>query len=57
MNKKYKSIFNPGVARALLKLGNNIVDIKADKQDCNKTIFIFEETEKFIKDLVGLKSN
>lgn len=51
MNKKYKSIFTPGVARNLLRMGNPIVDIKPDKSNENKTIFIFEETEKFINDL------
>lgn len=51
MNKKYKSIFTPGVARNLLKLGNPIIDIKPDKNNNDKTIFIFEETEKLISDL------
>lgn len=51
MNKKYKSIFTPGVARYLLKLGNPIIDIKPDKNNNDKTIFIFEETEKLINDL------
>lgn len=48
---KYKSIFTAGVARYLLKLGNPIYDIKADKKNKNKTIFIFEETEKFKNDM------
>lgn len=48
---KYKSIFNAGVARHFLKLGNPIADIKPDKKEPNKTIFIFEETEKFMKDM------
>ena len=51
----YKSIFTPGVARFLLKLGNPIYDIKADKKNKDKTIFIFEETEKFIKDMASVK--
>lgn len=50
----YKSIFKPAIARKLLKMGNQIVDIKAQKEDCNKTIFIFEETEKFKKDLMSI---
>ena len=33
----YKSIFTAGVARYLLKLGNPIYDIKADKNNKDKT--------------------
>ena len=33
----YKSIFTAGVARYLLKLGNPIYDIKADKKNKDKT--------------------
>lgn len=51
----YKSIFKPAIARKLLKMGNKIIDIKAQKEDCNKTIFIFEETEKFKEDLATLQ--
>lgn len=52
--KLYKSIFKPAIARRLLKLGNPIFDIKAQKEDSDKTIFIFEETEKLKKDLAAL---
>ena len=52
---KYKSIFTAGVARYLLKLGNPIYDIKADKKNKNKTIFIFEETEKFKTDMASVE--
>lgn len=51
----YKSIFTAGVARHLLKLGNPIYDIKPDKKNNNKTIFIFEETDKFVKDMASVK--
>lgn len=50
----YKSIFTPGVARCLLKLGNPIYDIKPDKKNDNKTIFIFEETNKFKNDIASI---
>lgn len=53
--KKYKSIFKPAIARALLKLGNPIADIKAQKEDFNKTVFLFEITEKFEQDLATLQ--
>ena len=52
---KYKSIFTAGVARYLLKLGNPIYDIKADKKNKHKTIFIFEETEKFKNDMASVE--
>ena len=51
----YKSIFTAGVARHLLKLGNPIYDIKPDKRNKDKTIFIFEETEKFVNDMDSVK--
>lgn len=50
----YKSIFTAGVARYLLKLGNPIYDIKPDKNNTDKTIFIFEETVKFRKDMASV---
>ena len=53
MDKKYKEIFTPYVARRLLKMGNPIYDIKPQKENRDKTIFIFEITEKFDKDMVS----
>ena len=49
--KQYKTIFNPGIARRLLKLGNAIIDIKPDRNNSTKTLFIFEINEKFNNDL------
>lgn len=54
MNKDFISIFKPKRVRQLLKLGNNIVDIKADKNNKDRTIFIFKNTEKLQKDLNSL---
>ena len=53
----YKSIFTAGVARYLLKSGNPIYDIKPDKKNKEKTIFIFEETEKFMNDMASVKKH
>ena len=47
-----KCIFMPYVARRLLKMGNMIVDIKPCKENRDKTIFVFEDTEKLQSDLV-----
>ena len=54
---KYKSIFTAGVARYLLKLGNPIYDIKPDKKNKDKTIFIFEETKKIKNDMASVKKH
>ena len=53
----YKSIFTPGVARYLLNLGNPIHDIKPDKKNNDKTIFVFEETEKFKNDMASVEKH
>ena len=53
MNKQYKEIFTPYVARRLLKMGNPIYDIKPKKEDRNQTIFVFEITEKLQKDMAS----
>ena len=53
MDKQYKEIFTPYVARRLLKMGNPIYDIKPKKEDRNKTIFVFEITEKLQKDIAS----
>ncbi len=48
--KTTKCILNPAVARKLLREGNPIIDIKANKSQKDKTVFIFELTDKFIGD-------
>lgn len=53
---KYKSVFIPGIARRLLKMGNPIYDIKPLKENPDASIFIFEETEKFKADFVTVKN-
>lgn len=52
----YKSVFNPRVARNLIRRGNIVYDIKADKREPQRTIFIFEATGKFWKDLEEINS-
>lgn len=53
MDKQYKEIFTPYVARRLLKMGNPIYDIKPTKENRDKTIFVFEITEKLQKDMAS----
>lgn len=53
MEKQYKEIFTPYVARRLLKMGNPIYDIKPNKINRDKTIFVFEITDKFKIDITS----
>ncbi len=46
-----KIVFLSSVARHLLKLGNTIVDIKPDKTNKERTVFVFRNDEKFKHDL------
>lgn len=50
----YKIIFNPSIARQLLHKGNCIKDIKPNKENIKQTIFIFECTDKLLKDLTSI---
>lgn len=50
-----KLIFKPKIARQLLRLGNKIIDIKANKDNLDMTVFIFENTEKLKEDLNIIK--
>lgn len=50
-DKNVKFIFSPFVAKNLLRMGNPIIDIKPDNDNKDKTIFIFELTEKLKKDI------
>ena len=47
VNKEYKLVFNAGVARKLLKMGIAIADIKADRTNHDKTVFVFKRTNEF----------
>ena len=47
IQKEYKLVFNCGVARRLLKMGIPIADIKADRANHDKTIFVFKRTSEF----------
>lgn len=51
---KTKLIFNSFLAKQLLNKGNPIVDLLKNHKIENATVFVFEETEKFIKDLSEL---
>ena len=54
--KQYKIIFNAGVARNLLKANCPISDIKADRNNKDKTLFIFERTPEFERAFAEINS-
>ena len=45
-----KLIMNPIMSRKLL-LGNTVIDLKPKKENYRETIFIFEATDKLVKDI------
>ena len=45
-----KLVFSPMIARRLLKMGNQIIDIKGDKNDQKRTVFVFKKDDKFNTD-------
>ena len=47
IKKEFKLIFNSGCARRLLKMGIPIADIKADRTNPDKTVFVFKRTDEF----------
>lgn len=49
--KDFKIIYSPKKARKLLKKGFALVDIKPNKRDAQKTVFVFRQNEEFIKAL------
>lgn len=57
IEQKYKVIIKPSIARKLLKLGNQICDIKPNKNNSEASVFVFEFNEKFMNNLNELKKN
>lgn len=47
IKKEYKLVFNSGVARRLIRMGINVADIKADRANQDKTVFVFKRTSEF----------
>lgn len=45
--KEFKLVFNAGVARRLVRMGINIADIKADRANVDKSVFVFKRTPEF----------
>lgn len=51
---KAKVIYNPSIARQLLKKGNLIIDIKPNSKKTTETVFVFECTDKLLSDLTSV---
>lgn len=49
-NKTSKLIFKTYIARRLIKMGNKVIDIKPDRENAQRTIFVFQVDEKFDRD-------
>ena len=47
IKKEYKLVFNAGVSRRLLRMGVPIADIKSDRANPDKTVFVFKRTNEF----------
>jgi hypothetical protein len=48
--KEAKLIFNAGACRALLKAGCVIIDVKPDRENPIKSVFVFKNDEHFQKE-------
>lgn len=47
MKKEAKLVFNMGVGRALLKAGAQVIDVKPDRTNQDKTVLVFKNDETF----------
>lgn len=46
-NKESRLVFNMGVGRALLKANCQVVDVKPDRTNLDKTVLVFKNDEHF----------
>lgn len=54
MKKEAKLIFNMGVGRALLKAGCQVIDVKPDRTNPDKTVLVFKNDELFQEELTRI---
>lgn len=52
--RKSRLIFDAKIARKLLKMGFVVIDIKPNRENTDKSIFVFENTEEFKQVLTQL---
>lgn len=49
-----RCVYVAGLARQLLRMGHTIIDIKPNRAEHDKTVFVFESTDKLEDDLTML---
>ena len=47
VNKEARLVFNMGVGRALLKANCQVIDVKPDRVNPDKTVLVFKNDEHF----------
>lgn len=45
--KEFKLVFNAGIARRLIRMGVPVADIKQDRDNADKTVFVFKNDANF----------
>ena len=56
VKKEAKLIFNMGVGRALLKAGCQVIDVKPDRANADKTVLVFKNDELFQRELARINN-
>lgn len=52
--KEARLIFNMGCGRALLKAGCQVIDVKPDRTNPDKTVLVFKNDEHFQKEFARI---
>ena len=52
--KETKIVFEPQIARKLLKDGCQIIDIKPNKDDKKRTVFVFKNDDNFKEHIASI---
>ena len=47
IKKEFKLVFNAGIARRLIRMGIPVADIKQDRDNADKTVFVFKNDANF----------
>ncbi|HHV73425.1 MAG TPA: hypothetical protein GXX41_02005 [Thermoanaerobacterium sp.] len=55
MQKENIIIFSPALARKLIKMGFQIIDIKPDKINPVKSVFVFKRNQAIVNELLRYK--
>ncbi len=55
VDKKYKLVSSPRIAKKLITEGYKVVDINPDRDNSDKTVFIFESSEDLLEEIAKLE--